>query len=171
MSIVPDDKDWTWVLERRCPECGFDAATVALDDVPRLVRELVESWQVVLRQGAVDRRPSPTTWSPLEYGCHVRDVFTVFDERLLLMMDHDGASFSNWDKDATAVAHDYGSQDPELVAAELAQAGEILAEHFETVQPAQWSHTGIRSNGSHFTVATLAVYLVHDPIHHLVDVA
>ena len=171
MSIVPDDKDWTWVLERRCPECGFDAATVALDDVPRLVRELVESWQVVLRQGAVDRRPSPTTWSPLEYGCHVRDVFTVFDERLLLMLDHDGASFSNWDQDATAVAHDYGRQDPELVAAELAQAGEILAEHFETVQPAQWSHTGIRSNGSHFTVATLAVYLVHDPIHHLVDVA
>lgn len=21
-QIVPDTKDWTWVLERPCPECG-----------------------------------------------------------------------------------------------------------------------------------------------------
>ena len=26
MTIVPDTKDWTWVLERRCPECGFDTS-------------------------------------------------------------------------------------------------------------------------------------------------
>jgi hypothetical protein len=26
--IVLDDKDWTWVLDRACPECGFDAGTV-----------------------------------------------------------------------------------------------------------------------------------------------
>ena len=25
MSITPDTKDWTWVLERPCPECGFEA--------------------------------------------------------------------------------------------------------------------------------------------------
>ena len=25
VPIVPDGKDWTWVLERPCPECGFDA--------------------------------------------------------------------------------------------------------------------------------------------------
>jgi hypothetical protein len=24
MTIVPDTKDWTWVLRRPCPECGFD---------------------------------------------------------------------------------------------------------------------------------------------------
>jgi hypothetical protein len=21
---LPDDKDWTWVVEEPCPECGFD---------------------------------------------------------------------------------------------------------------------------------------------------
>lgn len=29
MAIVPDTKDWTWVLERACPECGFDASSFA----------------------------------------------------------------------------------------------------------------------------------------------
>jgi hypothetical protein len=25
VPIVPDEKNWTWVLEREYPECGFDA--------------------------------------------------------------------------------------------------------------------------------------------------
>ena len=24
MAITPDTKDWTWVLQRPCPECGFN---------------------------------------------------------------------------------------------------------------------------------------------------
>ncbi len=28
-----DAKDWTWVLDRPCRECGFDAASVRVDDV------------------------------------------------------------------------------------------------------------------------------------------
>ena len=27
--INPDTKDWTWVLNRSCPECGYDAGTVS----------------------------------------------------------------------------------------------------------------------------------------------
>ena len=30
-EIVPDDKDWTWVLERVCPECGFDARSIDVE--------------------------------------------------------------------------------------------------------------------------------------------
>src|SRR5680860_1786341 len=28
-DIEPDDKDWTWVLQRPCDECGFDVGTVS----------------------------------------------------------------------------------------------------------------------------------------------
>ena len=38
MPIVPDDKDWTWVLLRPCPECGFDASTLAPEDIAPLLR-------------------------------------------------------------------------------------------------------------------------------------
>jgi hypothetical protein len=37
-EIVPDDKDWTWVLERRCPECGFAAGTVDVEAVGPSIR-------------------------------------------------------------------------------------------------------------------------------------
>ncbi len=50
-------------------------------------------------------------WSPLEYACHVRDVFPLFDERLVLMLAQDGPQYANWDQDATAVER-YAEQDP-----------------------------------------------------------
>jgi hypothetical protein len=47
MAISPDTKDWTWVLERPCPECGFEAAGVDRSEVARLVREVSAAWQEV----------------------------------------------------------------------------------------------------------------------------
>ena len=38
-DIEPDDKDWTWVLQRVCPECGFDASDVPGPRVAGWVRE------------------------------------------------------------------------------------------------------------------------------------
>ena len=32
-QIVPDTKDWTWTLQRPCPDCGFDAGSVAAADI------------------------------------------------------------------------------------------------------------------------------------------
>jgi len=171
MTIVPDDKDWTWVLDRPCAECGFDAHTVVPSEVPGAIRELVGSWRQVLVRDDVAVRPSPDRWSPLEYSCHVRDVFRIFDTRLQLMLADDGATFANWDQDATAVEDAYGHQDPARVSLELAGAGEALAARFAQVGGRQWAHRGLRSNGSEFTVATFAVYLLHDPVHHLWDVS
>ena len=39
MPIVPDTKDWTWVLERRCDECGFDASAFPRERVGEMVRD------------------------------------------------------------------------------------------------------------------------------------
>jgi len=38
------------------------------------------------------------------------------------------------------------------------------------VKEEQWSRRGIRSDGSIFTVDSIARYLMHDPVHHLWDV-
>ncbi|WP_350271599.1 DinB family protein [Frondihabitans sucicola] len=118
----------------------------------------------------VRQRPDDSTWSPLEYGAHVRDVFRVFDGRLALMLNEDAPTFENWDQDATAVDDDYAAQDPRAVARELTVAAESVARAFESVDDSQLGRTGLRSDGSGFTVETLALYFVHDPIHHLHDV-
>lgn len=170
MAIEPDTEDWTWVLERPCPECGFDASQVQRGEVARIVRDNVAEWPAVLERDGVTVRSVPDRWSALEYACHVRDVFSLFLERLTLMLADDDAHFANWDQDATAVERRYAEQNPTIVSAELTQAGLALAEAFDDVHGDQWERTGVRSDGATFTVESFGRYLIHDPVHHLWDV-
>jgi hypothetical protein len=171
-AIAPDTKNWTWVLERSCPECGFDAATVPATRVAALLRDDAHVWARLLTgtNDVVRRRSNPNRWSALEYACHVRDVFVLFHTRLQLMLAEDDPLFDNWDQDATALAERYDRQDPALVSSELVAAAETLAAAFDAVEPEQWSRTGRRSDGSVFTVDSFSRYLIHDPIHHVWDV-
>lgn len=170
VAIVPDTKDWTWVLREPCPECGMTAGDVSLADVAPRVRASVPRWQAVLARADVRDRPDESTWSPLEYACHVRDVCHLFDERLVLMLERDDPAFANWDQDVTAVEERYGEQDPGQVADELAAEAEAIAARFAAVRPDQADRSGRRSNGSVFTVTTLAQYFLHDLVHHEHDV-
>ena len=167
---MADTKDWTWVLERPCPECGFDAGSLARADVGATARRVADRFVALLHSDDVRRRPEPGTWSVLEYGCHIRDVCRVMDGRLQLMLDEDGARFENWDQDATAIEDDYPSQDPVIIADELRVAAGVVADHFDAVPDALWSNRGLRSNGSRFTVVTLGQYMAHDLVHHVWDV-
>ncbi|PJJ65348.1 DinB family protein [Compostimonas suwonensis] len=170
MPITPDTKNWTWVLERRCPECGFDSSAVEFEQLPQLVRQNAASWRPVFARESVRVRPDDATWSNLEYGAHVRDVFRVFDGRLALMLREDDPAFENWDQDATALAERYNEQDPAVVADELEAAAASVADAFARVATEQLGRTGRRSDGSTFTVETLGKYFIHDPVHHLHDV-
>ena len=58
MSIEPDTKDWTWVLERTCPDCGLTAGDLALSDLPDLLRRSTPLFGEALRRAAM-RRVSP----------------------------------------------------------------------------------------------------------------
>ncbi|OLT52088.1 DinB family protein [Cellulosimicrobium sp. CUA-896] len=168
--VPADTKDWTWVLSRPCPECGFVAAEVTPDRVGAAVRDAVPRYVRVLARPGVRERPDATTWSPLEYAAHVRDVFAVFDVRLMAMVEDDDPLFANWDQDAAAVEAGYAHQDPAVVARELEVAGERVATRFDALTADRWERPGRRSNGSVFTVRTLGQYFVHDVVHHLHDV-
>ena len=172
MPIVPDDKDWTWVLERPCPECGFAASSIAPVDVARLVRESTDRWVAVLDTPVehLRARPDPSRWTTLEYAAHVRDVFRLYRTRLALMVDVDDPLFANWDQDVTAREECYNEQDPAFVAVELHEAGVALADAFDAIEGDQWQRSGRRSDGVSFTIATFAQYMIHDPLHHLWDV-
>ena len=170
MPITPDTKDWTWVLDKTCPECGFDVTSFPREAVGGMVRDNASQWRELLADDEVRVRPSDDRWSGLEYACHVRDVFRLYDERLRMMLELDDPDYPNWDQDAAAEAGDYGSQDPALVAEEIEEAGDRLAERFDLVAGDRWERTGNRSDGASFTVESFARYLIHDPVHHVNDV-
>lgn len=168
--IEPDTKDWTWVLSRACPECGFDAASVHYTEVADQIRGDATDWMARLGEPDATQRREPTVWSTLEYGCHVRDVHRIFNHRVQLMLTEDDPQFPNWDQDEAAIADGYASQHPATVANELFDAASVVAGTYAKVPADAWSRRGLRSNGSEFTIATIAVYHLHDIVHHAHDV-
>ena len=88
-SVPPDTKDWTWVLERPCPECGLEAGSVYPGDLPHLLRANAQVWLALMGHPEVAVRPEPHVWSPLEYACHVHDVHQLFHERVTAMLTED----------------------------------------------------------------------------------
>lgn len=171
MTIVPDTKDWTWVLERPCPECRFEASKVERGALSGLARANAEAWRRVLAGG--DRlavRPAPAVWSALEYAGHVRDVYQLGERRLLLMLEEDEPTFDNWDQDVAAVVGGYHRQVPGLVGIGIGAAASRVAQLLDRLPEGAWSRPGRRSDGALFSVESFARYLVHDPVHHLWDV-
>ncbi|MFT4287610.1 DinB family protein [Nocardioides sp.] len=167
----PDTKDWTWVLERACPECGFVADEVTVDQLAPMIRDNATGWEAALAGPEVTTRPRPGVWSTTEYACHVRDVHRIFAERVRLMLDEDEPRFANWDQDVTAVESRYDLATPTVVGPELLDAADAVAAIYESVPPDAWGRRGLRSNGSVFSVESIGRYHLHDVVHHLWDVA
>lgn len=171
MAITPDTKDWTWVLDEPCAECGFTAGTFPPEQVGQRVRDDLPLWLAALAKPNAGVRPNSGIWSTTEYACHVRDVCDLFAERLQLMLTEDDPQFANWDQDQTAIAKDYRSQLAGPVSEELVPAFDNVAAAFDAVSAGEWERPGRRSNGSVFTARTLAQYFLHDLVHHLYDVS
>jgi DinB superfamily len=167
-AVPPETRDWTFVITSGCPECGFTPQeTTSTGD---RLRATIPHWQAALRRPDASTRPQPTVWSPVEYACHVRDVCRIFRGRLERMLTEDDPTFANWDQDAAAVQEDYFHQDPATVAAQYVEEATAIAAAFDEVTPDQRDRPGRRSDGKLFTVASFAVYLVHDIEHHVHDV-
>lgn len=166
----PDTKDWTWVLDERCPDCGFEAASIDRTAIAATVRDNAAFWAEVLTDPRAGDRPAASTWSATEYACHVRDVNRVFAGRIEQMLDQDDPQFANWDQDETAVTERYDLQAAADVVPDLLATAELAASWYDRVGDAQWARPGRRSNGSVFTVETLGRYHLHDLVHHRWDV-
>ena len=148
----------------------FDARAFDPTGAAAAIDANAHEWQVLLADPRAARRPDDSTWSALEYGCHVRDVYRLYLYRLDRMLREDDPHFDNWDQDATAIAERYDQQSPGDVAGELLAAAEMLGARYATVGDAQWQRTGARSDGASFTIDSFTRYLMHDPVHHVWDV-
>ncbi len=173
---APDTKDWTWVLEQQCPECGFDARSVDPTGVGALMRANAAAFRTALKRGAIvgERPPVPpgasVKWSALEYAAHVRDVYALAAERITKMLKKNAPTFVDWNQDEAAVTGSYGATDVDKLSYELAVNAGKVADLLDKVRGDQWQRTGMRSDGAAFTIASFAVYILHDVHHHHWDV-
>ena len=46
--MTSEKKDWSWVLERACPECHLDTRGIAREEIPALLRANAADWQRAL---------------------------------------------------------------------------------------------------------------------------
>lgn len=173
MAIEPEAKSWAWVNERPCPQCGFDASSTDPRQVADLIRANVGDWQRLLGMPVEQllTRPDDSTWSGLEYACHVRDVYQLLAYRFDRLGTEQHPVFDDWHPDRIADARDYPAErHPEQVLALLTENADRVIAHASTMTDDGWQRQGTRADGLVFTAGWLSTYLTHDVIHHVDDV-
>jgi DinB superfamily len=158
----------------RCDECGFE---YDLDQAPGAGPAIVNDAGAIaeiLTNGAAVLRTRRRTeeWSPLEYGCHVRDVLLVQRERVLAARRADRPSCDPMGRDERVEHDGYAEQDPHDVARQLTDAARLFAHDLSRLGPADWDRTLMYNYPTTWerSLRWVAVHTVHELHHHLLDV-
>jgi hypothetical protein len=157
----------------RCDGCQFEYdLTAALDAGADIVDGAAQLASLLSGVRDVRTRPQPTTWSPLEYGCHVRDVLLVQRERTIAARLVEGPTFNPMGRDERVEYDGYASQDPIRVARQLDDAAFLYANVLARLAPADWDRTVMYNYPQPFErpLRWVAVHTVHEVRHHLADV-
>jgi hypothetical protein len=157
----------------RCEECGFDYAAVPAATVSGRLRSFGSRYATALG-GAPNprRRPADGVWSPLEYACHVRDVFDVQRQRLALALREQEPVFVPMERDERAVRDAYNEQNPSTVLADLAAAAHALADAVDALSEAELARVGVYPwpQPQARSLLWLGRHSVHEGEHHLLDI-
>jgi DinB family protein len=157
-----------------CVECGFtydlrDAATAG-----RVIRERVAEIVVILRDNMIDvrARPRPDVWSPLEYGCHLRDVLLVQRERVLAARRVNGADCGSMGREERVEHDGYIEQDRADVARQLADAATLFGNVLARLSAGDWDRTVTYHypQTNERSLRWVAVHTAHEAQHHLQDI-
>lgn len=156
-----------------CDECGFTYdLTEAPSSGPTIVG-LVDELAAVLTDPAADLRTRrrPESWSPLEYGCHMRDVLLVQRERVLAARRSDTPSFAPMGRDERVDHDGYAEQSPSDVARQARDAAGLFANVLARLGD-DWERTVVYNYPAPFerSLRWVAVHTVHEMHHHLLDV-
>jgi len=164
----------------RCQECGFDydlddapgAGAAVLSGVAQVVAVLSDN--TVLSDDTTDlgHRARPQLWSPIEYGCHIRDVLLVQRERVLAARRVERPTFEPMGRDERVEHDGYARQDPGAVARQLSDAAAMFANVLARLDDADWDRVVVYGYPQRMerTLRWVAVHTVHEVSHHLLDI-
>ena len=158
-----------------CRACGFTFDLGQAEEAGHLIVAGVHDLVGVMQSretSVLAHRSDPTVWSPLEYGCHVRDVLLVQRERVLAARRMECPSFDPMGRDER-VAHDgYAEQRGDDVARQLDDAAGLLANVLARLDPPDWERRVVYNypDRQQRSLRWVAVHTAHEVHHHLGDV-
>jgi hypothetical protein len=162
-----------WVTDR-CADCGFVYDLGHSGTVERDIQDLVDQVVALLRAGEVDLRSRrrPGVWSPLEYGCHLRDILLVQRERVLAARRVDRPDCPPSGRDERVVHDGYAEQEPEDVARQLADAAQLFSNVLARLAPDDWDRMLIYHypETRERSLRWVAIHTLHEAQHHLLDI-
>ena len=103
----------------QCDECGYDYNELARDEVASRIRSFRGRYAMALAAHTDEElrtRPEPNVWSPLEYACHIRDVFRTQTARIALTLEEDTPEYASMRRDERVLEERYNEQDPQARA-------------------------------------------------------
>lgn len=143
----------------------MEQARTLIEEVPeRYASALAGMSDAVLR-----RRPATGVWSPIEYLCHVRDVYVSHLIRLHRARTEEDPELEPMLNDLRARRLRYAEREaaPTLDELEAAVAG--VLEEVSRFRPEDWSRPAHRLPGERRTALWLLRNAAHEGIHHLGD--
>ncbi len=157
-----------------CDECGFEAETGGAPEMAARLQARVAAYGPLLTSAdtRVRERPDEKTWSPLEYGAHMRDVVAIWNWGMKQALTQDRPQFAVPDPDTAdqaAVAGNYAALDPAAVSTELEANAARMADRIRSLDHAQWSRV-ILFGEEELTVLDIANKVLHETQHHLQDI-
>lgn len=157
----------------RCDECGFeyDLATATAAG-SAIVEGTAEMAALLSERTTVARaRLDPQSWSPLELGCHLRDVLLVQRERVLAARRSDRPTIDPMGRDERVEHDGYRDQEPDDVARQLTDAAFLFANVLARLEPQEWDRTMIYNypEPRERSLRWVAVHTLHEVRHHLLD--
>jgi DinB superfamily len=157
-----------------CQECGFEYDLSQAPSAGPAIIDGVAEFGALLSSGPTDLRArrEPPTWSPLEYGCHVRDVLLVQRERVLAARRIDHPSFEPMGRDERVEHDGYAEQDPARVVRQLNEAAYLFANDLSRLAPEDWGQNIMYNYPERLdrSLRWVAMHTLHEVRHHLLDV-
>ncbi|MFY9806595.1 MAG: DinB family protein [Pseudonocardiaceae bacterium] len=144
--------------------------TAALSAASSIVGDVAEFAALLGdRDADLRSRREPATWSPLEYGCHVRDLLLVQRERVLAARRTDRPACSPMGRDERADHDGYADQQPADVARQLVDAAQLFGNVLNRLSTDDWDRRLMYPERAERSLQWVAVHTLHEVSHHLLD--
>jgi len=157
-----------------CEGCGFEWDAVTAAEVPPRLQAAAAGFRTVLAGDAVAlaSHRDDTTWSPVEYGAHVRDVLLNLRDRIVLGLAQDNPVPHAMFGDLRIRSGLYAADRPDQLTADIDVAAGLFVRTIAALDDEQlarpifygWPTAATR------TLLWVAAQALHEAEHHLTDV-